>query len=768
MKFEQNLCREQFYSKYWNDVYDGEKLLDDDKDTYKVFSAISKLIASKEKKKNQKFWENEFFNLIESKELIPAGRFLANARPNNPRPQMNNCFTIGIKDSIQDIYQSLKDDATISSLGGGVGFNVSSIRPAGEMTSNGGIASGPISFLEVFNESAKIITVAGHRRGAHIAILNIDHPDIESFITCKQGDINKTLTQFNISVGITDKFMEAVKRNDDWNLIFNNKVYKVVKARYLLDLLLKNMYEHNEPGILFLDNVNRLNPVNYGYKIEATNPCGEQPLGNYNCCNLSSINLTSFVIYPFAENVFPENNIDWKGLAAAIEKAVRFLDNAIDITIYPIPEIEKNAKLWRRVGLGFTGFGDMLAMLRVPYSSIEAETISRLIASTFFYSAISTSARLAKEKGVFPKYDKKKFMNTEFFKTRIAQSKNLVKLIEKYGVRNSAWLTVPPVGTGSLTLGQNCSSGIEPIFALEYERKVRKNAEEIETSVVMDYAWKLYKDMGLYKDNVIPEFFETTQNIPPEKHIEIQAIFQSYFDSSISKTINLPDNCSFEDFSKLFFKAYELGLKGYTTFNPNGSLKGILSVKPEAKDPVVSIKRTDAPKRPKELPAKVYEITIKAEKYLIIIGMLHGSVYEVFIMNKQEAEEWEGYNNANPNAEYFVCKKDKGKYSLEIKDQDKNKVIITNINKYHEYEGPTRLLSTALRHGTPLEYLVDQLSKSSAYGSWGKAVVKVLKMYASSGEKINNEQKCPTCAQATLVYKEGCISCSNCGWSKCD
>jgi ribonucleoside-diphosphate reductase alpha chain len=542
-----------------------------------VFDDIATVISSVEKESIKEKIKQQFYDLMISGKFLPAGRILANAWPKTKIRNFMNCFTIGIDDDMNSIYDALKEDAKISKVGGGVGFDVSSLRPKGTPLSVGGEASGPISFLRIFDASAKIIMTGGSRRAAHIALLDITHPDIEEFITCKQGDKNRSLTQFNISVKITDKFIEAVEKDSDWNLSFKDKIYKTVKAKYLYDLIVKNAYEHNEPGIFNIDTVNKYNNGYYLYEINECNPCGEQPIPKYNVCDLGALNLVQYVKNSFMSNV----SFDFAQFEIDIATSVRFLDNVLDVAQYPLEKITDQVKKLRRIGLGFTGLGDTFAMMNIKYGSEESKELSQKIAKILRDSSYEASSLLAKEKGKFPSCDIEKILQSSFIKKL---PKNIKDLIKEYGLRNIALNTVAPTGTISLTLGHNCSSGIEPIFALEYTRKVRtkNDPDEYTEQKVSDYAWLIYQNLFTEKlakellEGKKNEFFVTAKDISPKDGIDIQAIFQEYIDAAISKTLNLAPGTTFEQYKDLFMYAYKKGLKGFTTFNPEGSMKGIL------------------------------------------------------------------------------------------------------------------------------------------------------------------------------------------------
>ena len=760
MEFIQPISLELFQRKY---MINGETSPDD------AFRGVAKEIANAEKTEELKtFWENEFYQAMAAGKFIPGGRILANARPDTKLKQYNNCFVIPIEDSMEGIYEALRQDAVISGQGGGVGFNISTLRPKGAHISKGGTSSGAVSFLKIFNESAKVIMTAGLRRAAHIAIMNVDHPDIEEFITIKHGDSTKELTQFNLSVGITDKFINCVENDLDWNLSFKGKIYKTVKAKYLFDLIAINAFTHNEPGIFNLDHVNKNNTGYWAFDITACNPCAEEPLPAYGLCDLGAVNLSLFVNNPFENNC----SIDFDELKKIIAITTRALDNVLDVTEYPLPEIKKMSMNWRRIGVGFTGLADMFAMMKIPYGSDESFVLSEKLAKFFLNTTYETSIDLAEEKGQFPSLDRQKFIDGHFVSSRL--SNKLKQKILVNGIRNIATLTVAPTGTISLTVGNNCSSGIEPIFALQYNRNIRTgDNDETKKETVYDFAYLKYIDWQKNKDGnpALTEesksYFPTSLDINPYKAIDIQSIFQKYNDSSISKTANLPNNYKFEDYKGLWLYAYKKGLKGFTSFNPNGSVKGILQYNDgieNSKSPEVSIERREASKRPSNLPCDIHVTSIKNVKFLILIGLLNGSIYETFITEMKD--EWLSQISHSNNG--VIRKNGKGDYDLFLNNGSETlflKKISSNFN--HDYEAPTRLLSTALRHGTPLHFIVEQLSKSSSFGSWGKSISLTLKKYIKDGEKVKSSVSCPTCNGSNLIYKEGCVSCQDCGWSKC-
>lgn len=745
--WNQKLSEEIFKAKY---------MLHGEKSPVDVFEGIAKEIASPEKGEKKKAVEKEFLDQLFSGKLIPAGRILANARPDSPMKNYNNCFTIDIEDSMEGIYNSLKEDAMISKMGGGVGFDISKLRPKGVELSKGGQASGVISFLRIFDQSAKTIVTGGQRRAAHIALLDISHPDIEEFITVKQGDQNKELTQFNISVKISDDFVKAVEEDADWDLVFDGKVYKTVKARYLNDLVSRHSYIHNEPGIFNKDLIEKYNNGYWAFKMDRVNPCGELVMPSYSLCCLSAINLSKFVKNPFTDQA----EFDFEDFGKSVRTAVRFLDNVLDKTAYPLEKIETFSRQWRRIGLGFTALGNTFVMMKMKYGSKESLKLGEEIAKALRDNSYEASADLAAEKGAFPACDSEKLLEANFVKELPEEIRAKIK---KNGMRNIQLNTVAPTGTTSLSVGQNCSSGIEPIFALQYDRNVRTGVEdETRTETVYDNSWMQYR--ALFGDVEIadaPDYFVTTVDIKPKDAIDMQAVFQKYIDHSISKTLNLPPGTTFEQYKDLYLYAYRQGLKGFTTFNPEGSMKGILeySEKKESQ----TIKRVLAPERPSELPCEIHQIKVKGQKYIIIVGILNGSLYEVFAIDDPENHiDLKKYTGGTVN------KAGKGRYDLHVESGPVEATLKDFTRTFDSPNGSlARFISMALRHGTPLQFIIEQLSKDTNFEDFERALSRVLKRYIIDGEEvIAGENKCAECG-GKLVFRDGCITCPECGWSKC-
>jgi len=768
MKFLQSISEELFGSKY---MINGEISPD------QVFKDIAEEIAGPEKPSVRKEIQKLFENMMIEGYFIPGGRILANARSyGHPKSRnYNNCFTIDIDDSMEGIYNSVLEDAMISRMGGGVGFDISKLRPEGSQTSNGGEASGPISFLRVFDASAKTISSGGFRRAAHIALLDIDHPDIEKFITAKQGDKDKKLSQFNISVRLTDKFMQAVEKDEDWNLQFEGRIYKTMKAKDLYNALATNAYKHNDPGCFFIDRVERDNNAWWAFKMDRCNPCGEIPMPPYSLCCLGALNLTKFIVHPFTKDAY----FDYEKAIDVIHLAIRFLDNVLDATEYPLDKIEKFSKQWRRVGLGFTGLGDAIAMLGHKYGDNESITFCRQFGQVLRDESYTASVNLAMEKGmapalktgVFKKKPDPRLLESQFIKTLPF---NLRIEIEKYGLRNIGLNTAAPTGTISLTVGNNCSSGIEPIFALEYDRNIRTGKdEETKKETVRDYAWLLYRQQyaEAYKANTNgttladdaeiprPDYFVTTEEIDPYRAIDVQAALQEYIDHSISKTINLPKGYSFEQYKDLFFYAYKKGLKGITSFNPDGSMKGVLETNKTPEVASSFIMRAEAPKRPDILPCDIHYVHANSQDFIVLVGMLNGSVYEIFV-DEQNGHDLKAHKTGK------IVRQGKGEYDLLDND---GTVLVKGLSKnFHGTWGIlTRFISLALRKGEPLQKIIEQLQRSKEFLGFEKAVSRVLKHYIKEGEVYElPDEKCPLCG-GTMQVVSGCPTCRDCGHGRC-
>jgi ribonucleoside-diphosphate reductase alpha chain len=709
-----------------------------DQTTSDTWWRVAQAVAAAEPPGERQAWAARFFDLMSDFRFLPAGRILAGAGTGR-NVTLFNCFVMGhLSDSMAGIFDGLKEAALTLQQGGGIGHDFSTLRPQGALVKGvGADASGPLSFMDVWDAMCRTIMSAGSRRGAMMATLRCDHPDIEAFITAKRDAVR--LRNFNVSVLVTDAFMAAVKADAPWDLHFDGTVFKTVPAARLWDQIMQATYSYAEPGVIFIDRINALNNLAYCETIHCTNPCGEQPLPDYGACLLGSLNLVRFVEQPFAEGAA----LNHSALAEAAATAVRFLDDVIDVSNYPLESQRREALAKRRIGLGITGLANALAMCGLRYGSPEAATQAATWMGLIEEAAYDASSRLAQEKGSFPLFDAAAYLAGGHARTL---PEDLRQRVKARGLRNGLLTSIAPTGTISLFAG-NVSSGIEPTFSLRYERKVRLADGPRQTHEVVDYAASLWWQMQ-GAEAALPPALVTAGDLKPEDHLVMQAAVQRHVDSSISKTINVPEATAFDDFRHVYQRAYELGLKGCTTYRPNAVTGSVLSL-PEAS----GAQEAEVMAREPALAGFTYKLKWPESDHAIYITMndivRDGKVrpFEIFINSK--------------NMEHYA-------WTVAL----------------------TRMISAVFRRGGDVSFVVEELKAvfDPRGGQWMDGAY-VPSLLAAIGGVIEQHMiaigfldpaktrlrpqgasaasACPRCGERSLMFQEGCATCLSCGFSKC-
>lgn len=836
----------------------GEKTRED------IWKRNAKSTASVEKEDEIEKYEQEFYDLLKDDKFIPGGRTLANNGVESRKATTQfNCFVhnpadIGMKDpdSIEGIYNLLKAQAQTLKSEGGYGINASFIRPAGTYIDGiGARTPGVLKFMELWDKSSEIITqgstkVLGPmkeneklklRKGAQMLVLNIWHPDVEEFIVAKQTP--GRLTKFNLSVGITDGFMDAVKNDSTWDLVFPDTTHpkykdewngilnewvakgyttithKTVKAKDLWDAITTATYNRAEPGILFLDKANLLNPISYTEVISQSNPCGEIVMST-GVCNLCSVNLPMFIS---VKDGVPE--FDWVAYSKAISLGVRFLDNINTISTTPLPEYDKAVKEKRRIGLGNMGLGSLHFILGFKYGSKESLEFVEKLYKTKTEVELLASAKLGKEKGSFELFDREKYFSSYWWKN-LKISEEVKKEIEEIGeMRNSHQSMNAPTGNTGI-YARNVSGGIEPVFSKGYSRwtsvvestrsalvlegfqfpditkgewfetkdvkfamrgneqilkgsfngenyEVDKSRGLVVENKVMDYGWRwVLSNVSpkVIEENEKKGIYATTQSLSVQDHLSVLAVIAHYTNQSNSKTINIPHDYSFEDFKNVYMTAYDNNIKGVTTYR-EGTMTAVLETGDNVqKNDKCVFEEKDAPKRPEIMDCDIFQVKISGESWTIFIGLFEGKPFEIF----GGLSKYLTLSKKITSGKIQRHPKKKGQtravYDLHCGDE-KEPTIVKDIVKVFENATQsefTRILSLALRHGSPLKYVVDQLQKDeeSDMYSFSKVIARVLKNYIKDGTKVTGKV-CLSCGSSNLTYQEGCAVCLECGHSRC-
>ncbi len=745
-------------------------------------------------------WEQTFFEAMEDFRLLPAGRILSGAGSDR-EVTLFNCFVMGdVPDDMSGIFDGLKEAALTMQQGGGIGYDFSTLRPKGAPVRGvGADASGPLSFMDVWDAMCRTIMSAGSRRGAMMAVLRCDHPDIEDFIEAKREP--GRLRMFNLSVLVTDAFMRAVREDAPWELVFGGTVYKSVQARELWDKIMRATYAYAEPGVVFIDRINTRNNLAYCETIHATNPCGEQPLPPYGTCLLGSINLARLVEQPFSD----EAGIDEAALDALVATAVRMMDNVIEVSGFPLDAQRHEASAKRRIGLGVTGLADALIMCGARYGGSQAVALSETWLRRIERAAYLASVELAREKGAFPLFDRDKFLESP---TVQGLDADVREAIAEHGIRNALLTSIAPTGTISL-YADNVSSGLEPVFSFTYTRNVLMPDGARRSEEVVDYAYRVYKQM-FGETAALTDAFVDAQGLSPNDHLVMQAAVQKYVDSSISKTINCPESISFEDFKDVYQQAFDLGCKGCTTYRPNEVTGAVLEVKGKAG------KDEAEPELPLEAPVKQAKPKDLGDA---------GPVTHLFQpLDRPGALPGQTYKLVWPESDHAIY--------LTLNDivDDSGRIrpfeIFINSKNMEHYAWTvalTRMISAVFRRGGDVSFVVEELKAvfDPRGGQWmgGKYVPSLLAAIggvieehmidigflkspghlaegaeempqvmalagpggetgepASEGENANVAagggpmaaiRQCPKCGQAAMIRQEGCDVCTSCGHSKC-
>ena len=745
-----------------------------DQDLDATWRRVADALAAPEPAAQRDIWADRFFSAMSALKFLPAGRIIAGAGTDR-NVTLFNCFVMGtIPDDMGGIFDHLKEAALTMQQGGGIGYDFSTLRPKGAPVHGvGADASGPVSFMDVWDAMCRTIMSAGARRGAMMATMRCDHPDIEEFIAAKRAA--GRLRMFNLSVLVSDAFMAALRADQDWPLRFAGKVCKTVSARELWNSIMRATYDYAEPGVIFIDRINARNNLYYCEDIAATNPCGEQPLPPYGACLLGSINLARLVRDPFGDAA----RIDPEELADITRLAVRALDNVIDISRFPLPAQRHEALAKRRIGLGVTGLGDAFIMCKARYGEAASVSLCREWMGAIQTAAYEASAALAAEKGSFALYDAEKFLAGE---TVAALPAAVRDRIAEQGMRNALVTSIAPTGTISL-LADNVSSGLEPVFSYTYRRRILLPDGSHEDQTVSDYAYRCYR-AKFGEGSALPDYFVNAMDLTPAAHLAIQAAAQDYIDSSISKTINCPEDIGFEAFQTVYSEAYDAGCKGCTTYRPNEITGTVLSVE------------ADPPQVPAAAPSMAAGSTHSGT-------VDDGVVYMTEPLDRPGVLQGQTYKVRWPDSDHAIY--------ITINDvmQDGRRrpfeIFINSKNMEHFAwtVALTRMISAVFRRGGDVSFVVEELKAvfDPRGGHWmkGKYIPSLLAAIGgvierhmiqigfitstadndladeairavAGGDAARDTMKlrpCPKCGAPALIRSEGCDSCVSCDYSRC-
>ena len=811
----QPISRDVLAEKYFKP---GESSLE------QLYGRVARALASVEKPELRAEWEQKFLTNLHAG-AIGAGRIMS-AAGTDIQATLINCFVQPVGDAIQGvddegypgIYEALREAAETMRRGGGVGYDFSRIRPKGAFVKGThSIASGPCSYMNVFDQSCSTVESAGSRRGAQMGVLRIDHPDVAEFITAKRtpGRWNN----FNVSVGVSDAFMQAVAEGTDWELVHKAKpgqkvlegggyqradglwVYRKLPARELWDTIMQSTYDFAEPGILFLDQIGRDNNLNYCEKIEATNPCGEQPLPPYGCCDLGPIILTNFVRNPFGAG--GDAAFDFDAFEQVVATQVRALDNVLDVTFWPLEQQRNESADKRRIGVGFTGLGNALTMLKLRYDREDGRAMATEIARRMRDAAYRASVELAKEKGAFPKFKADGYLAEGTFASRLPD--DIQADIRKHGIRNSHLLSIAPTGTVSLAFADNASNGIEPAFSWGYKRNKREADGSKSSYTVEDHAFRLYRslvDSTVSSDDTgkLPDYFVNALEMSAQDHVAMMEAVQPFVDTSISKTVNIPEDYPYDSFKDLYRQAWQAGLKGLATYRPNSILGAVLETTPAKKDePAAPASNAPAPapavpydpmrsvieKRPAGgLPSVTEKIeywTSEGQQRLyLIVSFLpvpaadgKGTVERAieFFMPVGQSGESQQWITATMRMLSLAARGgflDRALSDMQKVTWDRGPVRLGTYEKADGTHVPRWHDSEVAAIGYAVENLIANRQKAAQASLFDADELPAVEPQVAPAAMVPTSvmagKKCPECGAHAMIRKDGCDYCTQCGF----